>query len=132
MLQVPLKWGSLNFPSFSSFRIGSIAQNKNPELPELLNFLESLNWICKFRSTWNFLGISCVSLKIFKIPYMVLFWWHSIVLYVTHVIFILVWNFQEKIFYVNIFLTFTAVQNILRHQRSKKYEKMASKASHFS
>ena len=57
----------LNFPSFP-FRICSIAQNENPKMPELFNFLKSLNWICQFRSTWNFLGVSGVSLKFFKIP----------------------------------------------------------------
>ena len=30
--------------------------------------MKSLNLICKFRSTWNFLGVSSVSQKIFKIP----------------------------------------------------------------
>ena len=33
----------LNFLLFLSFRIGSIAQNGNPNM--LFNFLKSLNWI---------------------------------------------------------------------------------------
>ena len=96
----------LNFPSFPSFRIGSIAQNENPKMVELFSFLKSLNWLCQFRSAWNILAVLGVSLKIFKMPM----------------------NFPKKHL-----LTFAAVQNILRDQRSKNFfEKMAPNTSRFS
>ena len=62
---------------------------------------------------WQFLGVSGACLKVFEIPlYWLLFWWHSILLYGIDVALMLVWNFQEKIYWVNIFLTFTTDQNI--------------------
>ena len=35
------------FPSFPSFRIGSIAQNENPETPEIFESLKTLNFACQ-------------------------------------------------------------------------------------
>ena len=60
---------------------------------------------------------------------MVLLCWHPILLYAIHVVLILVRNFQEKIYQVNIFLTFATVQKIVRDQESKNKEQMASKIS---
>ena len=41
-LNLTLKRGFLNFPSFSSFRIGSKGQKKNPEKLEILESLKTL------------------------------------------------------------------------------------------
>ena len=122
----------LNFPSIPSFQIGSIAQSENPDMLKLFTFLKSLNWICQFWSTWNFLGVSGFSLKIFKIPI------HGFILVALYrnlcgtCYFYISVKFPGKDFLGHYISDFTAVQNILRDQRSKNYEKMAPKASLFS
>ena len=117
----------LNFLSFPSFRIGSIAQNENPEMLELFNFLK-VCWIAKFWSTRNILGVSSVSIKIFKISIygFILVALYRISCYTC--CFHISVKFPGKYFQVIIFLTFTAVQNILRDQRSKGYEKNGTKS----
>ena len=42
-----LKKDFLNFSSFLFFQIGSIAQNKNPEMPEIFKPLKTLNSLCQ-------------------------------------------------------------------------------------
>ena len=37
----------VNFPSFLSFRIGSIAQNEYPEMSEIFKSFKSLNFFCQ-------------------------------------------------------------------------------------
>ena len=46
-----LKWGFLSCPSLQSFRIGSIAQNENPETLEIFKSLKFLNFFVKFKKT---------------------------------------------------------------------------------
>ena len=44
-INMPLKWGFLNFLSFPSFRLGSIAQSENPETLESSKSLKTLNFV---------------------------------------------------------------------------------------
>ena len=98
------------------------------------------------RSTWDFIGISDAYLAIFKIPTMVLLCSHLILLYLIHAFLMLAQSSPERIYQVNVFflsirhfkgfrdllrkvVTFDAVKNVLRDQRSKNYERMAPKVS---
>ena len=42
-INFPLKWGFLNFLSFPSFQVGSIAHKRNQETMEIFEFLKALN-----------------------------------------------------------------------------------------
>ena len=69
---------------------------------------------------------------------MVLLWWHSVFLYVAHAILILLLDFQEKIYQVNIFDFYRCSENSkrskaqkLRTDDTKRFTLQLNGANHF-
>ena len=51
LIYLPLEWSFLNIPPFPFFRIGSITQNENPEMPGIINSLKMLIFFYKLSKT---------------------------------------------------------------------------------
>ena len=93
--------------------------------------MKTLNWICQFWTTSNFVGVSGAYLKLFKIP---IYRFILVTLYRTlcHTCYCYISVKFPRIDLLGQYISdFYLIQKMVRDQRSKNYAQMAPKASCF-